>query len=144
MTGHASIRIPLNKAGGPGCIPEAGVALQDARSEGRHGYPHQWRPSLWNGLPGKVGKDQAPDKGVVKNTGTGLPPPTLPAGEYGFSHLHGLHLSMAKPLHQRASLDDRFMEARQGEIRRQDEGEGARMSASRLGKGPGCAVLTGG
>jgi len=32
------------------------VALRDARTVGRHGYPHRRRPSLWNGFPGKLEK----------------------------------------------------------------------------------------
>ncbi len=55
--------------GGLGCIPEADVTFRDARSMGRHGYPHRRKPSLRNGLPGEVGKDQAPDKGVVNDAG---------------------------------------------------------------------------
>jgi hypothetical protein len=51
----------LRKAEGSGRVSEADVALRDARTVGRHGYPHRRRPSLRNGFPGKVGKDKAPD-----------------------------------------------------------------------------------
>ena len=101
MAGRTCICGLLCKAGGPRRLSEADVALRDARTKGRHSYPHQRRPSLRDGLPGKVGKE-ATDKGAVEDVGAGFPPPTAPSGDQGLSHLRGLHISMVKPLRQRA------------------------------------------
>ena len=144
MAGSTGICILLCKAGGTGCVSEADIALRDARTVGRHGYPHRRRPSMRDGLPGKVGKDQATGNGVVKDVGAGFPPPTAPAGDPGFSHLRGSDISVVKPLHQRASFDDRLLEARSGGIRFQDEGERTGTGTSRLGREPGPTVPTGG
>jgi len=48
------------------------------------------------------------------------------------------------PLHQRASFDDRLLEARSGGFRFQDEGERTGTGTCRLGREPGPTVPTGG
>ena len=146
MAGHMCICVLLHNAGGPGCVSEVDVALRDARTVGRHGYPHRQRPSLWNGFPGKVGKDKAPDNGAVKDGGAGRPPLTVPPGDQRVPYLCGLDIPVAKPLHQRASLDNRLVETRHGGVGFQNEGKGTSTCISRLGRGPGLgfAMPTGG
>jgi len=97
-------------------------------------------------FPRKTGKDKAPDNGAVKDGGAGLPPPTVPPGDQGVPYLCGSDIPVAKPLHQRASLDNRLVETRHGGVEFQNEGKGTSTCISRLGRGPGSgfAMPTGG
>ena len=123
---------------------EAYLGLQDAGAVGRQGHAHGPRPSLRDGLTGKVGEDSGFDMGTGRDSRAGPPSFAVTLRDQGVPYLCGSNIPMAKPLHQGATPHGGFLEAREGVIGFQAEREGVGESDGDLDSQPGTSLSKGG